>query len=109
MLSFGGGDGAVVRGAEGSSSLQPFHQITKLVPVTHRATARTDWEFARRTFTNFSHLAGKPAAVLADGNVVKELTFSALGVLTLPDPAAVVHFGIFAIKMTKPHHQKLWQ
>jgi len=67
---------------------------TKLVPVTHRATARTDWEFARTTFTNFSHLAGKPAAVLADGNVVKELTFSALGVLTLPDPAAVVHAGL---------------
>lgn len=67
---------------------------TKLVPATHRATARSDWEFARTTFTNFSHLAGKEAAVLADGNVVKGLSFSATGVLTLPDPAAVVHAGL---------------
>lgn len=67
---------------------------TKLVPAGYRGVARTDWEFAKKTFSNFSHLAGKNAAVLSDGNVVKDLTFSAAGVLTLEDPGAVVVAGL---------------
>jgi hypothetical protein len=67
---------------------------TKLVPASHRAVARTDWEFAKKRFTNFSHLAGKAAAVLSDGNVVKGLSFDSNGFLTLPEPGAVVHAGL---------------
>lgn len=64
------------------------------LPVAYQGVARTDWEFAKTTFTNFSHLAGKDAQVLADGHWEKNLSFDADGILTLPSPSAVVHAGL---------------
>lgn len=66
---------------------------TKEVPTTHRNTARTDWEIARDTFLPLYHLEGKDVAVLADGNVVEDLSVSD-GKVTIPEPAAVVHIGL---------------
>lgn len=67
---------------------------TKPLPVAYQNVARTDWEFGKTVFSNFSHLAGKDAAVLADGAWVKEKSFDAAGKLTLDTPAAVVHGGL---------------
>lgn len=67
---------------------------TKPLPVAYQGVARTDWEFGKKVFSNFSHLAGKSAAVLADGNQVKGLSFSAAGVLTLDTAAAVMVAGL---------------
>ncbi len=66
---------------------------TKTIPVAYRTVARTDWEFGRTTFFPLNHLEGEDVAVLADGNVVNDLTVSS-GRVTLTDPAAVVHIGL---------------
>jgi hypothetical protein len=65
----------------------------KLLPTAYRSAARTDWEFARKSFLPFYHLEGKAVSCLADGNVVSDLTVSS-GLVTLPNPAAVVHIGL---------------
>lgn len=67
---------------------------TKALPVAYRGAARTDWEFGKKVFYNFSHLALKTAQVLADGNWVNDKSFDAAGTLTLDDAAAVVYAGL---------------
>lgn len=63
------------------------------VPTSHRATARTDWNFAKRRFFGFDYIEGKDIAVLADGNVVPDLSV-ADGMVLLPEPAYIAHFGL---------------
>ena len=62
------------------------------LPVGYQGVARTDWRFARVTFTNFNHLEGEAVSVLADGNYIPDLSVSN-GKVTLPLPGAVVHIG----------------
>lgn len=65
----------------------------KLVPVSHRSTAKTDWEIARDVFRPLYHLEGKTVSILADGNIVEGVTVAS-GAATIPTPAAVVHIGL---------------
>nr|BDD45116.1 hypothetical protein 6 [bacterium] len=60
--------------------------------VNLRTTATLYWEFARDMFRPLDHLEGEEVAVLADGNVVNNISVSD-GAVTLPTPAAVVHIG----------------
>jgi len=69
-------------------SVQPNHTV----PVTHRSSARTDWEFARRVLSGLEHLEGASVGILADGHVIPSQTVSG-GSVTLAAPAAVVHVG----------------
>ena len=51
------------------------------------------YETPQAEITGLSHLEGRDAAVLADGNVIKGLTVED-GKLTLKHPASVVHVGL---------------
>lgn len=66
---------------------------TKALPVAYQGVARTDWEFARKTFANFNHLEAKSVSCFSDGNVVEGLSVSN-GKVVLTDPGAVVHIGL---------------
>ncbi len=66
---------------------------TKQVPTALRSTATKIWSLARDVFMPLHHLDGEAVAVLADGNVVEEITVSG-GKVTIPDPASVVHVGL---------------
>lgn len=64
-----------------------------LVPVEIRSIEFTLWAFARDTFTGLAHLEGKTVSVLADGNVAPQQIVTG-GVITIPDPSAIVHIGL---------------
>lgn len=63
------------------------------VPVAFRSVARTDWRFARKTFSGLNHLEGKTLTALSEGNVIRDLVVSG-GKVTLTDPSAVLSIGL---------------
>lgn len=73
--------------------------ITPAVPAVYRTTATTRWGLAKDEFSGLAHLEGKTVVALADGNVVSADAAGAplvvaAGVITIPEPAAVVHVGL---------------
>ncbi len=75
------------------SGTQVTGVLLKDLPEAYQDVARTDWRFARRTFSNFHHLEGKDVVALVDGNVVTGLTVED-GRVVIPTLGAVVHIGL---------------
>lgn len=63
------------------------------VPASLRATAVTDWTFAKKVITGLSHLEGEEVLILADGMDVDPQTVVS-GAVTLLHPGGVVHAGL---------------
>lgn len=73
----------------------------RLIPVAYRSAARTDWAWARLTFSGAVNLKAKAISVLADGNVVSNpnldaspITVDSSGTFTLAYPAYRVTAGL---------------
>lgn len=75
------------------SGTQVTVRPNRILPTTHRNTARTDWAWARDTFSGLSHLEGKTVSVLADGNVQDQKVVTG-GKIALSPPATRVHVGL---------------
>lgn len=76
-----------------ASTTQATVRANRQLPVTYRNTARTDWAWARNTFSGLSHLNGQTVSILADGNVQAQQVVSA-GTVTINPPGARVHVGL---------------
>jgi hypothetical protein len=81
----------------------------KTVPASLRAIATTNWALAKKTMSGLSHLEGKSLSVLGDGYVVAspnneayDLATVTAGVITLPEPHAVIHAGLPFISDFEP-------
>ncbi len=58
------------------------------------AIASEGWRMTTTTVSGLFHLAGEEVVLLADGNVVHDLTVSATGILTLVNPASLIFIGL---------------
>jgi hypothetical protein len=63
------------------------------VPEAIRGVPFTTWAFARNTLSGLSHLEGRRVAVLADGNVTRDLIVTG-GSIELDTPAGVALVGL---------------
>ncbi len=64
----------------------------RAIPAEYRSD-RSDWAWARGTFTGLDHLEGKTVSILADGNVQTQRVVTA-GQITIDPPGARVHVGL---------------
>lgn len=64
----------------------------RLLPADKRG-ANTAWDYAILDVGGLSHLEGKTVSILTDGSVHAQRTVSS-GVITLQEPAAIVHVGL---------------
>ena len=65
----------------------------RIIPTTHRNTARTDWAWGRDTMAGLDHLEGLEVAILADGNVQPH-QFVSGGKVPINPPGVRVHVGL---------------
>ena len=66
---------------------------SRTIPATMRGVPRSEWAWARNTFTGLDHLEGKTVSILADGYVQEQQTVVG-GSIALTPPASVVHVGL---------------
>ena len=68
-------------------------EVLTPVPVAYRATATTNWAWARNSFSGADHLEGETVTVLADGFSVGTKTVAS-GAFSLTTPAVIIHAGL---------------
>ena len=76
-----------------SSTTTATVRLDRQIPAGYRNTARTDWAWARNTFTGLNHLEGKTVSILGDGSVQPQQVVTN-GTITLYPPAARVVAGL---------------
>ena len=93
VLGYEAGTNARLRITTFTSATVVQAQVITPVPASLRATATTDWGFARDTLSGLSHLNGRTVGVLADGFVQDDKVVTA-GAITLDEPGVLVHVGL---------------
>lgn len=68
-------------------------KLLKALPSALQSVASTTWAWARDSFAGLDHLEGEDVVVLADGEVVEDLTVES-GAIALEEPAVLVHIGL---------------
>lgn len=64
-----------------------------IVPVSLRGNSATRWGLGANTISGLSHLEGKTVSILADGNVLPQVTVGG-GTINIDGPALVAHVGL---------------
>ena len=76
-----------------SSTMVATARTDILLPAALRGVATATWAWARDTVGGLTHLEGKTVSILADGDVMPQVTVTG-GVAVLQRPATVVHVGL---------------
>lgn len=93
VIGYAGGSNARLRITAYTSATVVAAQVVTPVPAALRATALTDWGFARDTVSGLGHLEGRTVGVLCDGFVQEDKVVTS-GAITLDEPGALVHVGL---------------
>ena len=93
VLGYGAKANARLRITTYTSATVVTAQVVTPIPTAYRATATTDWGFARDTLSGLSHLNGRSVGILSDGFVQDPRTVTA-GSITLDEPGVLVCVGL---------------